>query len=114
MVYTIIENVDSNATLINLDQSKAFDRVNHGFLESVLSVAGFGFHFRCWIRLLYASSGVIRLKPFNLTRSIHQAYPLSRMLYVLTLELFLRRFRLNPVLCDLTLPGSTEVARYTA
>ena len=53
MVCTIIEKVDSNAALIDLNQSKAFDRVNHGFLESVLSAASCGF------RLLFASSGVM-------------------------------------------------------
>ena len=59
MVCTIIEKVDSNAALINLNQSKAFDRVNNGFLESDLSAAGFGLHFRSWIYLLFASSGVM-------------------------------------------------------
>ena len=28
---------------------EAFDRVDHGFLEAVLSADGFGFHFRSWI-----------------------------------------------------------------
>ena len=59
MVRTIIEKVDGNATLINLDQSKAFDRVGQSFLEAVLSADGFGLHFRSWIRLLYASPGVM-------------------------------------------------------
>ena len=41
--------------IINLNQSKAFDRLHHGFLEAVLSAAGFGLQFRCWVRL-YAFS----------------------------------------------------------
>ena len=45
MVCTIIEKVDSNVTLINLDQSKAFYRVNYSFLEAVLSVIGFSVTF---------------------------------------------------------------------
>ena len=49
MVHTIIEKVNGNAALINLDQSKAFD---HGFLEAVLSAAGFGLHFCSWIQFL--------------------------------------------------------------
>ena len=56
---TIIEKDDGYAALINLDLSKAFDRVDHGFLEAVLSATGFGLHFRCWIRFLYASPGVM-------------------------------------------------------
>ena len=59
LVCTIVEKVDGNAALINLDQSKAFDRVDHAFLEAVLSSAGFGVDFRTWIRLLYASPGVM-------------------------------------------------------
>ena len=109
LVRTIIEN-----------QSKAFDRVDHAFLEAVLSAAGFKVDFHTWIRLLYASPGVkvevngVRLKPFTLTRSIRQGCPLLPLLYILVLEPFLRKLKANPVLRGLTLPGASEVARYTA
>ena len=115
LVRTIVEKVDGNVALINLDQSKAFDRVDHAFLEAVLSAAGFRVDFRTWIRLLYAPPGVmvevngVRSEPFTLTRSIHQGCPLSPML-----EPFLRKLKANPVLRALTLPGASEVARYTA
>ena len=46
LVRTSIEKVNSTATLINFDQSKAFDRVDHGFLETVLPTARFGLDFR--------------------------------------------------------------------
>ena len=49
MVCTTVEKVDGNVALINLDQ---VDRIDHGFLEVFLSAAGFGLHFRSWIRLL--------------------------------------------------------------
>ena len=74
LVRTIVEKVDGNAALINLDQSKAFERVDHGFLESVLSSADFALHFRSWIRLLYVSPRVmvevngVRSEPFTLTQ----------------------------------------------
>ena len=117
LVRTIVEKVDGNAALINLYQSKAFDRVDHAFLGAVLPVAGFGLHFRSWIRLLYASPGVVvevngvRSVPFTLTRSIRQGCPLSP---ILALEPFLRKLKANPALLGLTLPAASEVARYTA
>jgi len=119
MIRTIVEKVDK-AALINLDQSKAFDRVDHGFLEAVLSAAGFGVTFRSWIRLLYASPGVmvevngVRSKPFSLSRSIRQGCPLSPLLYILALEPFLCKLRANPVLCGVTLTGAVNTVKYTA
>ena len=59
IVRTIIEKIHGNATLINLDQSKTFDRVDHAFLETVLSAVGFRFHFRSWIHFLYTSPRVM-------------------------------------------------------
>ena len=120
MVHTIAEKVAGKAALINLDQSKTFDRVDYRFLEAVLPAAGFGFHFRRWIRFLYASPGVmvevngVRSRPFTLTPSIRQGFPLSPVLYVLTLEPLLRKLKAYSVLRGLTLPGSTEVDWYTA
>ena len=87
MVSTIVEK----DALVNLDLSKAFDRVDYSFQEAILFAAGFGLHFRSWIHL-YTRPGVtvygVRSEPFTLTRSIHQG-------------------------C-LLLPGSSELARYTA
>ena len=41
------------ATLINLDQSKAFDRVDHRFLASILETAGLKSDFYRWISMMY-------------------------------------------------------------
>ena len=56
----------------------------------------------------------VRSEPFTLTRSIRQGCPLSPMLYILAIEPFLRKLKVNPTLRGLTLRGSSEVARYTA
>ena len=51
----IIEGLkdDTKAALINLNHSKAFDRVDHRFSASVLETAGFKTEFRRWISMMY-------------------------------------------------------------
>ena len=56
----------------------------------------------------------VRSRPFILTHSIRLGCPLSSMLCIIALEPFLRKLKADPVLRCLTLPGSTEVARYTS
>ena len=70
---------DTKAVLINLDQSKAFDRVDHRFLATVLETAGFKSKFRKWISMLYHDPQVRvqvngeHLKAFELKRSVRQS-----------------------------------------
>ena len=44
---------DNNDILISLDRSKAFDRVDHWFLVTVLETARFEPEFCKWISMLY-------------------------------------------------------------
>ena len=55
LVREILEGIedDAGAALINSDQPKAFDRVDHQFLAAVLKTAGFEPEFRKWISILY-------------------------------------------------------------
>ena len=46
---------DTDAALISLDQSKAFDRADHRFLGLVLEIPGFEPEFKKWISILYHS-----------------------------------------------------------
>lgn len=76
-------------TLINLDHSKAFDRVDHGFLRSVLEGAGFNPGFHKWISTLYTRLTAVvevngmRSEPFIISRLVHQGCLLSPLFYVL-------------------------------
>ena len=56
----------------------------------------------------------VRSESFTLTSSIRHGYPLSPMVYILAVEPFLRKLKETPALCGPMLPGSSEVARYTA
>ena len=61
LICEIIEGIedDIDAALISLDQSKAFDRVDHRFLVAVLETAGFELEFRRWINTLYHNPWVV-------------------------------------------------------
>ena len=85
LIRKVLEGIkdDTEAALISLDQSKAFDRVDHRFLASVLETAGFKPEFRRWISMMYHNpqavvqvngrrSGVIAIE-----RSVRQGCPLS-------------------------------------
>ena len=55
LIREVLEGIedDTEAALISLDQFKAFDRVDHRFLASVLETAGFQPKFRRWISMMY-------------------------------------------------------------
>lgn len=85
---TILEGIKDHieAALINLDQSTAFDRVDHGFLELVIETAGFGPDFCKWVSVLYLRLTLAvqindRLsKSSGVSRSLRQGCPLSPLL----------------------------------
>ena len=101
LIREVLEGIedDTEAALISLDQSKAFDRVDHRFLASVLETAGFEPEFRRWISMMYHNPQAVvqvngrRSRVFAIERSVQQGCPLSPLLYVLALEPLLRRLR---------------------
>ena len=70
-VRQILEGLEDYAevTLINLDQSKAFDRVDHRFLAVVFETAGFEPEFRKWITMLYRSPTAVEHGNWKLLES---------------------------------------------
>ncbi|CAM2096445.1 unnamed protein product [Caretta caretta] len=82
-------------SLLSLDQEKAFDRVDHGYLLSTLQAFGFGPQFVSFLRVLYASAEcLVRLnwtltEPVSFGRGVRQGCPLSGQLYALAIEPFL-------------------------
>lgn len=84
--------------ILSLDQEKAFDRVDHGYLFNVLKRFGFGDGFISYIQLLYSNVYVMvkaeggLSAPMLVSRGIRQGCPLSGQLYSLVIE---------PLLCKL-------------
>ncbi|CAM2118743.1 unnamed protein product [Caretta caretta] len=81
--------------LLSLDQEKAFDRVDHGYLLSNLRAFGFGSQFVGFLWVLYASTEcLVRFnwtltEPVSFGRGVQQGCPLSGQLYILAIEPFL-------------------------
>ena len=94
LIREVIEGIedDTEATLISLDQSKTFDKVDHRFLATVLETARFKPEFCRWISLMkHNPQAVVQVNrrhsaAFAIARSVRQGCPLSPLLYVLALE----------------------------
>lgn len=91
-VIDIIESENEEGYVIKLDQMKAFDKVSHEYLFSVLEHIGFGEKFIMWIRIFYkniisATKCNGHISPyFKVEKSVRQGCPLSAMLYVICAE----------------------------
>ncbi|CAM2097581.1 unnamed protein product [Caretta caretta] len=82
-------------SFLSLDQEKAFDRVDHGYLLSTLQAFGFGPQFVGFLRVLYTSAEcLVKLnwtltEPVSFGRGVREGCPLSRQLYAQAIEPFL-------------------------
>ena len=98
-------------SILSLDQEKAFDRVDWGFMRSTLSAMGFGPSFIPCVNLFYfhvQSSVNVNgyLSPFfALSRGVRRGCPLAPLLYVLVSEVLAINIRRNPRVSGLSLPG---------
>ena len=102
------------AAIISLDQEKAFDRVNHNFLQRVLERFNFGPDFRRWVKVIYTaiSSMVINngwlSSSFPLQRGVRQGCPLSPLLYCLVVETLGQAIRRDSSIKGIQIPGSNN------
>ena len=126
LIPEVLEEIEdgTEAVLIHLDQSKAFDWVNHRYLVSVLETAGFQLEFCRWFSMMYHNSQTVvqvngrRSRAFAIERSVWQGCPLSPLLYVLALAPLLCRLRdegTNPALRDIPFDGllTARVSAFT-
>ena len=96
--------------IVSIDQQKAFDMVDHGYLFAALKAFGFGDVFISWVGLLYRGAECLvkvgggLSRPIPVQRGIRQGCPISGQLYSLVIEPLLCRLRSR--LSGLTLPGT--------
>ena len=83
---------DREGIWLGLDLEKAFDRVEHNFLYSVMEKLGFGKNFVRWIKELYVDAkSQIKCngnlsESFEIGRSVRQGCPLSALLFCIAVE----------------------------
>uniref|UniRef100_A0A4W5KWL2 Reverse transcriptase domain-containing protein n=1 Tax=Hucho hucho TaxID=62062 RepID=A0A4W5KWL2_9TELE len=101
--------------LVSLDQEKAFDRVDHGFLFKCLNAFGFGSSFISYVKLLYTDvysilkiNGTL-LRPFLVGRGIRQGCGLSGILYAIVIEPLLTVLRRQLSGISIVCPYSTDL-----
>ena len=101
--------------LLSLDQEKAFDMVDHGFMFKVLSTFGLNTCFIKWIKLLYTDvSSFVTVNgfpsdPFSIQRGVRQGCPLSPLLYVLVSETLARAIDTDASFRAFHVPGGAMV-----
>ena len=122
LIREVLEGIEdgTEATLICLDQSKAFDRVGYRFLATVLETTGFQPEFCRWISILYHNpQAVVQVNGrCSIERLVRQGCLLSLLLYVLALDPLHRRLRdegTNPVLRGVPFadPLTAKVSAFT-
>ena len=115
----VVEFASSSGTpvaILSLDQEKAFDRVDWGFMRSTLSAMGFGQSFISWVDLFYSRvQSAVNVNGylssfFNLSRGVRQGCPLSPLLYVLVSEVLAANIRCNLHISGLCLPGCAPLS----
>jgi len=88
----ILHHSVNNAALLNIDFSKAFDRVDREFIYQTMSSFNFPRQFIRWIQTLYESSSqriILNGKmggKITLERGIKQGCPLAMYLYIIYIE----------------------------
>ncbi len=107
-----IEQTDETGILVSLDQEKAFDRVDRGFLLDLLRHFGFGPDFCHWIHTFYSGANMqiilngFLTKQIPLLRGVRQGDSLSPLLYILCVEVLACQIRNSPDIRGFLLPGA--------
>ena len=105
---------------VSLDQRKAFDMVDHGFLFLSLSKAGVAKQLISLVRVMYGGARTqclvngFRTNDIFLHRGVRQGCPLSPTLYVIYVECLIRAVIENDRLSGITMPGLTSPVKALA
>ena len=116
--YSNNENVP--LAILNLDQKKAFDNIDHEYLFCTMKAMGIGDFFISCTKLLYNDAeGLVKVcgsltAPFAFNKGIRQGCPLSGILYSIAIEPFLHLLRQRLNTHSLKLPCSDTYCSVSA
>ena len=105
------EMEDEEGAIIFLDQEKAFDRVEWGYLDMCLKKFGFGPKFCQNISMLCkhgkscVNTNGFMSRFFSISRSMRQGCPIAAYLYILQAEPMAQSIRSNDSIKGIQLPG---------
>jgi hypothetical protein len=100
-IIDMAHNKKENYYLVTLDAQKAFDSVDHKYLLKLLKIYNFPENYIEMVKLIYTdlSSCVMvngyTTKKFKIEQSVKQGDALSCALFILAIELLLRRINVN-------------------
>uniref|UniRef100_A0A803TYK9 Reverse transcriptase domain-containing protein n=1 Tax=Anolis carolinensis TaxID=28377 RepID=A0A803TYK9_ANOCA len=110
-VFYLAQRGEWKGGILSLDQTKAFDRVHHGFMWEALARKGLPLRFVKFIQLLYSKAQVTpqinghRGAPIRLNSGVRQGCPLSPLLYVLVLDTVLCQIQAKENITGLRVPS---------
>ncbi len=112
LVKDFCKHHNTDGYLVSLDAKKAFDVVDHNFIDMVLEKFQFCQEFRCIVKILYNSIASRVLVNGHLTdefpilRSVKQGDALSCVLFILCMEMIIRTIEDNPNISNITIKNT--------
>ena len=114
---------EKDLSVISLDQTKAFNKVNWTHLSRVLGAFSLGPSFQKWVKIVYSNIGSHVIvngylsSRIDIHRGVRQGCPLSPLLYVLSFKPLASAIGQNPIIqgvptVDDSLRDSIKVSSY--
>ena len=112
MEYTDVKKI--SGILLFIDFEKAFDSVEWKFIVNSLELFNFGPSIRKWFSILYYNVETAVMNTgymtnyFQVSRGVRQGFPLSPLLFILSVELVASKIRREPNCRGVILPNHQE------
>ena len=113
-IITLTKEKNTKLYILQIDQEKAFDKIDHDFLYKTMKKMGFSNQFIQFIKILYKSNTSFVINngflspPIQLLRGLRQGCPLSLPLYVIQGEVTTANIDKNENIKGIKIPNSRK------